>query len=53
MEEKHNTRARSDLENFTLEGMNVYLIKELYENPLNETYWVEVKSGIYYMEFDE
>lgn len=37
----------TELENFTLEGKNVYLIKELYENPLNETFWVEVETGIY------
>ena len=37
----------TELESFTLEGMNAYLIKELYENPLNEPFLVEVESDIY------
>jgi len=42
----------NELEDFTLNNARVYTIEEWYEPPLNETHLVEVKSDIYFMEFD-
>jgi hypothetical protein len=41
----------NELEDFTLNGARIYTIEEWYENLLNETYLVEVYSGIYSWSF--
>jgi len=42
-----------NLENFTLEGTNIYLIEEWYEFPLDNANLKEVKPGIYYIQASE
>ena len=41
----------NELEDFTLNNARIYTIDEWHKNPLNETCFVEVKPGIYHMEF--
>lgn len=42
----------NELEDFTLDNARIYTIEEWYQNPLNETRFGEVESGIYFMELD-